>query len=74
MLSSAYLSQKLWMLYMTGEAFLCAYDFLMINCLLNSHDCCIFSAERKYWVAVAGRGMQMVEFLSAENDEEEISK
>ena len=31
-------------------------------------------AERKYWVAVAGRGMQMVEFLSAENDEEEISK
>lgn len=42
MLSSVYLSQKLWMLYMTGEAFLCAYDFFMINCLLNSHDCCIF--------------------------------
>jgi outer membrane protein assembly factor BamD (BamD/ComL family) len=34
----------------------------------------LYMTERKYWVAVAGRGMQMVEFLSAENDEEEISK
>uniref|UniRef100_A0A0E0K7R7 Uncharacterized protein n=1 Tax=Oryza punctata TaxID=4537 RepID=A0A0E0K7R7_ORYPU len=30
--------------------------------------------QKKYWIAVAGRGMQMVEFLSAENDKEEISK
>ncbi|KAF0932871.1 hypothetical protein E2562_012193 [Oryza meyeriana var. granulata] len=30
--------------------------------------------ERKYWVAVAGRGMQMVEFFSPEDDKEDVSK
>jgi hypothetical protein len=56
------------MFSMTGEQVfddVCLPPFFYVS---DSGDACLARAKRKYHIAVAGRGMQMVEFSPPEDD------
>jgi len=56
---------------MTGEQVfvnLCVYLYLLMFLNSNGGGGCLVRAKRKYHIAVAGRGMQMVEFSPPGDD------
>jgi hypothetical protein len=59
------------MFSMTGEQVfndVCVYLYLLMFLNSNTGGGCLVRAKRKYHIAVAGRGMQMVEFSPPEDD------